>query len=995
METLNIQLSPLFEWLVKTTIQGSVLIGLILLVKIILRGRLPIRWHYFLWLLLLVRLAAPRLPQSRFSIFNLMPESLQTGRVDILPLLWLLGALVMACIVGARNFSLWRTVKRERPITDREILDLLEDCKMEMRVQTIVGVVVSDRVKSPVLFGFVRPRLLLPQGILEAYGLEELRYIFIHELAHFKQRDIYLGWLMALLQILHWFNPLMWFAFHRMRVDRELACDGLAVSMMETDEPPRYGRTILNLFERFSQVSYVPSIAGILEDSSKLERRIKMIAKFKKTSRKRSVWAVLVLVALAYVTLTDAYSAPPFIFGEPTNLGSTVNSSAWDYCPSLSADGLELFFTSQRPGGHGYADIYVATRATTEDGWSDPVNLGPTVNSSSTEGSPSISADGLSLFFYSYRPGGYGRTDIWVSTREAVGGAWSTPANLGPPVNSSGDEMFLSISADGLQLYFSEYLYPHRPGGYGDSDIWVTTREAVGGAWSTPANLGPPVNSSSWEGSPCISADGLSLFFNSTRAGGYGGGDLYVATRATTEDDWGTPVNLGPTVNSSYPDVGPNISADGLSLYFHSDRPGGVGGFDLWQVRVRPMRAITDFNRDGKVDFKDFAEFSPYWFQDEPWVDIAPPPLGDGIIDFKDVGVFAENWLLSTMQASNPNPADGATGIGIDADLSWTPGDGAALHEVYFGSDPYALPLVATQPVGQESYDPPGDLILSTTYYWQIDEVNDAGPPPGNWPGVLWSFTTIRGQAHTPRPADGAVIPGMDGEFPTGNFFIYTSLNVVPGLTADPDPNVRRAYFSKNRDDVVSRIQDANLGPPPYMDPCCYLPDPDSYFVGLPASVYEMDPYAFVPKTGLESLERGEVYYWCVDETDADGHTYPGDIWEFTIQGFYAFAPNPPNDAILVDPNVVLSWGEGLGVQYHDIYLGTSWDDVNNADANDTTGIYRDCRKDPNYPCSNLELTTKFYWRVDEVQGRFPPLSPGIIYKGDVWSFTTGVPPPP
>jgi hypothetical protein len=68
---------------------------------------------------------------------------------------------------------------------------------------------------------------------------------------------------------------------------------------------------------------------------------------------------------------------------------------------------------------------------------------------------------------------------------------------------------------------------------------------------------------------------------------------------------------------------------------------------------------------------------------------------------------------------------------------------------------------------------------------------------------------------------------------------------------------------------------------------------------------------------------------------------------------------------------------------------------VNNADANDITGIYRGLRKDPNYPCSNLQLSTKFYWRVDEVQGRMPPLFPGIIYKGDVWSFTTESSPPP
>jgi hypothetical protein len=714
-----------------------------------------------------------------------------------------------------------------------------------------------------------------------------------------------------------------------------------------------------------------------LEDSSKLERRIKMIAKFKKTSRKRSVAAVLVLAALACITLTDAYSAPPFIFGTPTNLGPMVNSAYADNGTSLSADGLELYFGSDRPGGSGGQDIWVTTRETKDDDWGQPVNLGPPVNSSDWDWMPSISADGLTLYFGSMRPGGSGNYDLWVTTRETTNANWGTPVNLGPPVNSSADEIGPSISADGLSLYFSEYEV-FRPGGYGLTDMWVTTRRTVSDPWGTPMNLGSTVNSSSWDDVPSISADGLLLFFRRW-PGGYGADDIWVTTRATKDDAWEAPVNLGPLVNSWSREVSPDISADGSTLYFSSDRPGGFGSWDLWQVRVRPMRVIADFNWDGKVDFKDFSKLAQYLGQYEPWVDIAPaPPPGDGIVDYKDVGVFSESWLLSTRQASNPNPADGATGVDIEADLSWKPGDGAALHEVYFGSDPCALPLVSTQPAGQESYDP-GDpnLILSTTYYWRIDEVNDAGPHPGKWPGVLWSFSTVRGQAHTPSPADDAVIPGVDIEYPpgSGNWYIYTRLIFGEGPTADPDPNVRRAYFSNNRDDVVNRVQDANLGPPP---------SATRYYVGLPM---------FPPAN--DTLVRGTRYYWCVDETDADGHTYPGDIWEFTIQGYYAFAPNPPNDAILVDPNVVLSWGEGYGVQEHDIYFGTSWDDVNNADASDTTGIYRGFRRDPNYPCSNLELTTKFYWRVDEVQGRVPPLFPGIIYKGDVWSFTTGDPTPP
>jgi len=337
MEAFNTQLIQFFDWLLWASLQGTVLIVMIVIIQKILRRRLPVHWHYFLWLLLLIRLAVPWLPESKMSIFNLVPRFVQQGRiiesfsqsrsadpmgfymyarsasasqatkeskdfsvrlVRVLPALWLAGTVLLAGYVFMRSISLWRTVKRERPITDSEILDLLEDCKMQMGVETILAVVVSDKIKSPALFGFVRPRLLLPQGMLETYGPEELRYVFIHELGHLKQRDIYLGWLMALLQVVHWFNPLMWFAFGRMRADRELACDRLAISTMGPDEPPEYGRTIVSLLESFSQVRYLPSVAGILEDTCQMERRIKMIADYKKTPRPRWARAMLLLIAL-------------------------------------------------------------------------------------------------------------------------------------------------------------------------------------------------------------------------------------------------------------------------------------------------------------------------------------------------------------------------------------------------------------------------------------------------------------------------------------------------------------------------------------------------------------------------------------------------------------------------------------------------------------------------------------------------------------------------
>jgi len=160
-------------------------------------------------------------------------------------------------------------------------------------------------------------------------------------------------------------------------------------------------------------------------------------------------------------------------------------------------------------------------------------------------------------------------------------------------------------------------------------------------------NLGPTVNSSAHDGFPSISADGRTLFFSSWgiapyRSGGVGDSDLWMTRRATTDDDWSTPVNLGPIVNSTSNDCSPNISADGSTLYFISGRPDKNDVWDLWQVPIIP---IVDFNGDGAVDSADMTIMIDHWGTDEALCDIGPTPLGDGIVDVQDLIVFAEHLL--------------------------------------------------------------------------------------------------------------------------------------------------------------------------------------------------------------------------------------------------------------------------------------------------------------------------------------------------------------
>ena len=152
---------------------------------------------------------------------------------------------------------------------------------------------------------------------------------------------------------------------------------------------------------------------------------------------------------VAAIVLGGGNAKADFTFGEPTNLGPTVNSSAGESQPYILADGLALYFQSTRPGGYGDKDLWVTTRETIDDPWEEPMNLGPAVNSSYKEGGPSISFDGLTLYFNSDRPGGYGGNDIWITTREMTDNPWREPVNLGPTFNSSANDAGSHISADG------------------------------------------------------------------------------------------------------------------------------------------------------------------------------------------------------------------------------------------------------------------------------------------------------------------------------------------------------------------------------------------------------------------------------------------------------------------------------------------------------------------------------------------------------------------
>jgi OmpA-OmpF porin, OOP family len=207
-------------------------------------------------------------------------------------------------------------------------------------------------------------------------------------------------------------------------------------------------------------------------------------------------------------------------FGPAQNLGPSVNSRGFDGSPTVSADEKTLFLTS---GRNGQQDLFVSTRPDRESPWGDPLNLGNLVNDSiGDDFSLRLSKDGKALYFASNRSGGYGAGDLYVATRESTEHAWSCAINLGPVLNTAAFEAFPTPGPDGNTLYFNRSTTFDSQ----DSDIFVTTRTKAQAPWELPQRLPMPINGPGAEFSPSISADGLSLYFASDRSGNLGSIDI-------------------------------------------------------------------------------------------------------------------------------------------------------------------------------------------------------------------------------------------------------------------------------------------------------------------------------------------------------------------------------------------------------------------------------------------------------------------------------------
>ena len=306
-------------------------------------------------------------------------------------------------------------------------------------------------------------------------------------------------------------------------------------------------------------------------------------------------------------------------FGEPVELPWETPETQVAY-PNITPDGLALFFASDRPGGLGQRDIWVATRPTLSALWGTPVNLGAPVNTTAIEDDPFLSADGLSLYFDSTRPGGQGNRDLWVTTRPSHADPFGAPVNLGPAINSSAYDATPSVSRDHLTLLFASARS-------GNNEIWISTRSSPNEPWPAAGNLGPPINSANYETTAYLSADGLTLFFFSDRHRP-GTGSLWVSRRAGVASAFGAPslIKHISDLNPGGADF-PMLSTDEATLYFNTYVSGRT---KLWQssITILPQLMALGINPAGEFQFELLGregatyeiELSPDFNNWTPWL---------------------------------------------------------------------------------------------------------------------------------------------------------------------------------------------------------------------------------------------------------------------------------------------------------------------------------------------------------------------------------------
>ncbi len=359
----------LFNWVMMISAKASIFVILLLGVKFALRAKLGVRYHYMLWSVLLIGLLLPWTPASSVSVYNFLdfsrlqqsiaaifnqshqldyekkevqshldntPVAVSTDSkaistattqrssngvpiiIQLIYIDWFSGVLLLSVLTVISNKQFSAKIGNEL-ITDERLLSDFNNLKLKLKINTEIPLIRTRYVQSPALFGLFRPRILLPLGFEQTFNSEQINYILLHELVHFKRKDLWVNWVARLLATIHWFNPLLWYAYFRMKEDQEMACDARAISRITPEQANDYAYTLIKLAETYSSAPRMACIASVGGSKSQIKKRLLMIAKPKKTSLNWLLLSVAVIGVIAFTTFTSPQVSAEPIYNQNAN----------------------------------------------------------------------------------------------------------------------------------------------------------------------------------------------------------------------------------------------------------------------------------------------------------------------------------------------------------------------------------------------------------------------------------------------------------------------------------------------------------------------------------------------------------------------------------------------------------------------------------------------------------------------------------------------------
>ena len=318
---------------------SSFSVTVILLIRKWFGRLLTAKWHYHLWMFLFMALALPFIPTDLYHFSSLFSggdtyqtnapssnterngtyviqslhliqdfsESVNRPDLSLLNMgvmgLWMLGMLIVTFTMVRGLLTLRRIKKYASALSHQEVLVLFEECKNRLQIKKSIKIIISKRVQSPMIFGLFQTYIVLPSQHENWLSLKHFEFIFLHELNHYKNKDLLTNYVILFYQIIYWFNPLVWLAFREMRLDREIACDTSVLQLLDDHSFSEYGNTIINFLDSSKRSSKLQVVTQLNGSKLQIKKRIEQISAYKHSAKKSKRKSVFIYV-FASIILT-------------------------------------------------------------------------------------------------------------------------------------------------------------------------------------------------------------------------------------------------------------------------------------------------------------------------------------------------------------------------------------------------------------------------------------------------------------------------------------------------------------------------------------------------------------------------------------------------------------------------------------------------------------------------------------------------------------------